>query len=247
MTFSDRERELLSRRTAELSRLVPPPSHFLSIARDYSLGKISALRYSEKDGGYIYYDLNTKKRHFLPSSEFQERVEAVCRREDGTLYFKPVETLPGVLGAAFNDSVCSPDPVVGVVHTHPAGAVFPSGEDLLSLGRGSMEVMCVGTKQRVNGKDVYPVACFYRYPWVDEEDVRRVYSYVNGKLASFMKSKFLENTLRVDVYDKHGIRYVYIFPPPAASRYLFNKLREDPVVSSVFDIDFRVWDESDLE
>ena len=246
MTFSDRERGLVSRRTAELARSVPPPRYFLDLARKFSEGRISALRYSDNLHGYSYKDMVTGEEGFVPESEFQEKVEVVCRRDDGSLYFKPVETLPGMLGAKVSRSACTPDRVVGVVHTHPAGAVFPSGEDLNNLSDPDFEVMCVGTKQRAGGKDIYPVGCFYRYPWVDPEDVSRVASYVNSVIYSFTTTGSIADVLRIDIYDRSGVRYVYVFPPPAASRYLFDRLKMDPKVNSVFDIDFRIWDESEV-
>lgn len=245
--FSDRERERVSLQAAKLARDLPPPSFFLSLARQFSEGRISALRYDPVSGRYRYIDLSTKEEHEVPASQFQERAAMVCRTDEGELEFRPIPTLPGQLGAQVKKSACYPHRPVGVIHTHPAGATWPSPEDMMVFMDPDLEVMCVAGKDRHGGKDYYPSLCFYRYDWVDREDVYRISRLVDEKLRDFVFRGELPNVLRIDVYDKDGVRFTYVFPPPLASRYLVDKLRSLPEIRNAFDVDFRVWDEKDVE
>ena len=246
MEFSDSERERISRMAAALAKNVPPSSHYLELARAYSQGKISALRYSEPQGGYVYYVYPSNVKRVLPEEQFQERAVMLCRSDTGDLYTKPIPTLPGDLGAKVEKSVCYPDRPVGVLHTHPAAAVFPSPEDIAVMRDRDISVMCVAGRDERNDDSIYPTLCFYRYDWVDSGDVLRAAEIVDEKIRSLVATDTFRDVFRIDVYDKNGIRFTYIFPPPGFTRYVVSRLREDPALNSVFDVEYRVYREGEV-
>ena len=233
LELSDRERDELFRATATLAKRAEGPDFYLSLAECFSKGKCSALRYdAEKD---VYYYTEGDKRREIPASRFQEHAYMVCKVPNGSFRYVPIKPLPGQLGASAPEGICLPDKPVGVIHTHPAGAVFPSGEDLYTLSK--LSAMCIGGKMKDDSGEYYRVLCAFPYPWADRMDIARVASRVNETIERF--DRYFEDVYSLAVYDKHGIRYLYVFPPGTASAYLVDKIRE--AVKDFMEVEYRVY------
>lgn len=237
--LSERERDEIFRAAATLAKRAADPDFYLDLARCYTVGKCTALRYDEKRDAYVYTEVNVQRE--VPASAFQEHAYMVCRRSDGSFRYVPLKPLPGQLGARVNASLCYPDRPVGVIHTHPAGAVFPSGADLYVLS--DLSAMCISGKMKDKSGEYYRVFCAFPYPWVDREDLARIVDRVDSTVERFVRH--YEDVLSLAVFDREGFKYMYVFPPGTASAYLVDKIREQ--VKDFMDVEYRVYRPGEFE
>lgn len=240
MELSHRQKDELFRAAATLAKeYAQPPEFYLSLAECFSSGRCSALRYDEKKGAYVYTEDGKQKS--VPASRFQERGYVVCMRKDGTFRYVPMKPLPGQLGASASPGVCLPDTPVATIHTHPAGAVFPSGADLYTLS--DFSAMCIAGKLKDKDGEYYRVLCAYPFPWTDRSDLVKVATRVDNELVKM--SSHYGDVYSLVVYDARGIKYAYVFPPGTASAYFVDRVRE--LVKDFMDIDYRVYRPGDFE
>lgn len=241
MELSQRQKDELFRAAATLAkRYASPPDFYLSLARCFSSGKCSALRYDPKKDVYYYEEAGERKE--VPASRFQERGYAVCMRDDGSFRYIPLKPLPGQLGMSAPRGICLPDRFVASIHTHPAGAVFPSGTDLYTLS--DLDAMCIGGKMKDGSGEYYRVLCAFPYPWAhDRRDLAKLATKVDQELSRI--DKLYEDVYSLVIYDKDGIKFAYVFPPGTASAYIVDRIRQ--IVRDFMDVEYRVYRPGEFE
>lgn len=134
-TLSARDKEVLRNIMlplgVALAQTAQRPQFYLSLAECYSKGECTELTYDPKRDAFVYKK-NGRERELNPD-KFIERGFLVCRSKDtDDIYIRFGIPSRGGLSVSYEGIDCYPgDERLGSIHLHPAGAVFPSGADMI--------------------------------------------------------------------------------------------------------------------
>lgn len=193
--------------------------------------RCSPLKYDPEKKKFVF-TRDGKERELDPAL-FVERGLKVCRRKDtGDVYIRWGKPIEGLLAVSYGGVVCDPgDETLGMIHVHPAGAVFPSGEDMFSTIFAKHHCIAGRVYDPKAKKDYARVLCYvtddvFLYD-ASEAEERMGYYDLTRIVAEFpdlfrLKSEYESKLVRaamdyngktLRVIDGNGSTYVYVFPP----------------------------------
>lgn len=211
---------------SSLAEQAPRSQFFHDLARCYTEHRCSELTYDPKSGSFVYTK-DGKERH-VNADLFQEKGFRVCQKPSGDVYIRFGKTVPGTLAVDMSSAKCDPsDESLGTIHLHPAGAVFPSGEDMLVSIRDRYNCIAGRVYDPKSKKDFARVLCYvtddvYRWPSdvpfdsarasAEYPDLLQMYSKYRREITKAISSY---GAYEIVVKDERGNVYDYIFPPSA--------------------------------
>lgn len=232
--------------SAALAKTASRSQLFHDLAECYVKGECSPLKY-DPDKDRFVFTRDGKERQLSPDL-FTERGFKVCLRKDtGDVYIRWGKSKKGMLAVSYEGVACDPeDEELGTVHLHPAGAVFPSGMDLLFSVQHKYSCIAGKVYDPKDRKEYARVFCAvtddtFRYEPTEEErkaggiNVSEILAEYPEllKMKSEYESRVREVLSHYDFYtlrviDAKGAVYDYVFPPRSvgAIHELVRKVKE---------------------
>ena len=223
-----------------LAKTAPRSQLFHDLARCYTEKHCTALVFNPKTDQFDY-ERDGKEKH-VRADLFQEKGFRVCQRPSGDVYIRWGKTVSGTLAVDMTDAVCDEgDTSLGTIHLHPAGAVFPSGNDMLVSIRDKYNCISGKVYDPSVRKDFARVFCSVTddaYLWPEDvkwDPVRAAAEYSDVvKMTSKYNLDVHRAIVDYGVYelvvkDEKGNVFDYIFPPTSLGALgdLLRKVKQD--------------------